>query len=29
MDYYRYSDTDRNWAQLMVQTLDQGTSSAG
>ena len=29
LDYYRYSDADRNWAQLMVQTLEQGTSSAG
>ena len=29
MDYYSYSDADRNWAQLMVQTLEQGTSSAG
>ena len=29
MDYYHYSDADRNWAQLMVQTLEQGTSSAG
>ena len=29
MDYYRYSDADRNWAQLMVQTLHQETSSAG
>ena len=29
MDYYRYSDADRNWAQLMVQTLQQETSSTG
>ena len=29
LDYYRYSDADRNWAQLMVQTLEQGTSFAG
>ena len=29
MDYYRYSDADRNWAQLMVQTLQQESSSAG
>ena len=29
VDYYRYSDADRNWAQLMVQTLQQETSSTG
>lgn len=29
MDYYSYSDADRNWVQLMVQTLQQGTSVAG
>ena len=29
MDYYRYSDADRNWVQLMVQTLQQETSSTG
>ena len=29
MEYYSYSDADRNWAQLMVQTLQQGTSATG
>ena len=29
MDYYRYSDADRNWTQLMVQTLQQEVSSTG
>lgn len=28
MDYYAYSDADRNWAKLMVQTLQQETSAA-
>lgn len=27
MDYYSYSDADRNWVQLMVQTLQQEVSS--
>ena len=29
MDYYSYSDADRNWVQLMVQTLQQETSATG
>lgn len=29
MEYYSYSDADRNWAQLMVQTLQQETSTTG
>ena len=29
MDYYHYSEADRNWVQLMVQTLQQETSVAG